>query len=173
MAAASDFDDMKMTDGPGRTYKYLKDPSLALWPFGWGLSYTTFQLADGRLDVPLLRVGGAHDALRASIRVTNTGAVGGDEVVFLFKNSSSAERRWAAARGEARPDLPQRELIGFERVTLAPWLAPSWRQAGAWACATCLRAMECDRTLSRLIERKEAVVRRPSWSHASIDPGID
>ena len=56
--AASDFDNMNMTDGPGRTYKYLKDPSLALWPFGWGLSYTTFQLADGRLDVPLLRVGG-------------------------------------------------------------------------------------------------------------------
>ena len=46
--------------------------------------------------------------------------MGGDEVVFLFKNSSSAERRWAAARGEARPDSPQRELIGFECVTLAP-----------------------------------------------------
>lgn len=35
--AASDFDNMNMTDGPGRTYKYLKDPTMATWPFGYGL----------------------------------------------------------------------------------------------------------------------------------------
>ena len=32
------------TGGPGRTYKYLQDPSLALWPFAFGLSYTTFSV---------------------------------------------------------------------------------------------------------------------------------
>jgi beta-glucosidase len=41
------FDNMNMTKTPGqsgRTYKYLKDKSLALWPFGYGDSYTTFTL---------------------------------------------------------------------------------------------------------------------------------
>jgi len=38
----SDFLDMSMTDSPGRTYRYYTGKPL--WPFGWGLSYTTFSL---------------------------------------------------------------------------------------------------------------------------------
>jgi len=117
--AASDFDNMNMTDGVGRTYKYLTDPSLALWPFGHGLSYTTFAISDAELDAPLLRAAAAHDTLGARVRVTNTGSVRGDEVVFLYKHSADAERAWAAARGEDPPPSSHRELIGFARVSLA------------------------------------------------------
>ena len=118
--AASDFDNMNMTDGPGRTYKYLKDPSLALWPAFYGLSYTTFAISAQRLGTAELRAADAHAATRASVTVQNTGAVSGDEVVFLFKNSSAVARHWAHGRAEAPSPSPRRELVGFQRVTLAP-----------------------------------------------------
>ena len=129
---------MNMTDGPGRTYKYLKDPTMADWPFGFGLSYTTFALSDGAVAAPL-DVGGsaaAHNSAdrptltTARVTVRNTGSVAGDEVVFLFKNSSSAAARSARPQGGSpaaagagagsAPIAPIKELIGFRRVHLAP-----------------------------------------------------
>ena len=47
---ASVFEDMNMTTGVGRTYKYLTDDSLAEFPFGFGLSYTTFELEQAALE---------------------------------------------------------------------------------------------------------------------------
>ena len=45
-----------MTDGPGRTYKYLKDPAAnSLWPFAFGLSYTNFSLSKPTLTSAVLR----------------------------------------------------------------------------------------------------------------------
>ena len=52
--------------------------------------------------------------------VTNTGSVTGDEVVFLWKKSSAPAVAWAAKVGQPTPVVPNKELIGFDRVTLAP-----------------------------------------------------
>jgi hypothetical protein len=117
---------LNMTDGPGRTYKYLKDPSMADWPFGFGLSYTTFTMSNTTLSQPSLLAGSGGDSssnaaasVEASIVVKNTGTVAGDEIVFLFKQSRAATSAYYDAIGKAPPEQPSRELIGFERVTLA------------------------------------------------------
>jgi beta-glucosidase len=86
----------------GRTYRYFDgDP---LYPFGHGLSYTTFAYSDLRLDKSAVR---ADEAFEASVTVKNTGSRAGDEVVQLY----------ARAIDPRRP-MPIRELHGFERVSL-------------------------------------------------------
>jgi beta-glucosidase len=88
----------------GRTYMYFKgDP---LYPFGYGLSYTTFRYAN--LKASSARV--AKDgAITVSVDVTNTGSRAGDEVVQLYvKHLMSKVVR------------PVEELKGFQRVTLKP-----------------------------------------------------
>ena len=88
---ASDFDDMNMTSGPGnpgRSYKYLDDESLALWPYGFGLSYTTFSLTKGgdtETDAAAaLTIARPADEAVTSIVVKNTGDVVGDEVFLAW-----------------------------------------------------------------------------------------
>ncbi len=89
------FDDYAMT---GRTYRYFAgDP---LFPFGFGLSFSTFRYAD-------LRAQADGNGLRVTARVTNTSAREGDEVVQLYVSGG--------ARGAADPI---RELKGFTRVHL-------------------------------------------------------
>jgi beta-glucosidase len=77
-----------------------------LWPFGHGLSYTTFTLANPRVAPATI---GPVDRATVSIDVTNTGSRAGDEVVQLYIRDvvSSVTR-------------PVKELAGFERVTLKP-----------------------------------------------------
>ncbi len=83
----------------GRTYRYaVKEP---LYPFGFGLSYTTFGYANLRLE----RSG---ERVMASVDVTNTGSRAGDEVVQLYL-------RAPAGSGDRR----RHRLAGFERVPLA------------------------------------------------------
>jgi beta-glucosidase len=81
-------------------------PREPLWPFGFGLSYTTFTLANLKIDDPAIGPGG-----KATVRVdvTNTGDRSGDEVVQLYIRDvvSSVTR-------------PTKELRKFERVTLSP-----------------------------------------------------
>jgi len=88
----------------GRTYMYFQgDP---LYPFGYGLSYTTFRYANLKTSVATL---GAAGEIRVSVDVTNTGKRKGDEVVQLYvKHLNSAVGR------------PIKELKGFRRVTLMP-----------------------------------------------------
>lgn len=66
---------------------------------------------------------GTSGSVVATATVTNTGKMKGDEVVFLYKQSAAVEASWAgngsAALQSHRPS-PHKELIGFERVTLAP-----------------------------------------------------
>jgi beta-glucosidase len=77
-----------------------------LWPFGFGLSYTTFALDDLRVGSPVIGPGGRTDV---TVRVRNTGARAGDEVVQLYiRDQVSSVTR------------PVAELRGFERVTLQP-----------------------------------------------------
>jgi beta-glucosidase len=88
------------------TSKYLDMPWTPLWPFGHGLSYTTFQYDSLRFGAP---EGRASHEVTVRVKVTNTGARAGDEVVQLYLRDDAA----SVAR-------PVRELKGFRRVTLQP-----------------------------------------------------
>jgi beta-glucosidase len=93
------FEDYSMK---GRTYRYFAGKPL--WPFGYGLSYTTFKYAD--LTLPKTAVD-AGAPLNASVKVTNTGKMAGDEVVQLYLEFPDV------------PGAPIRALRGFQRVHLA------------------------------------------------------
>jgi beta-glucosidase len=80
-------------------------PSTPLYPFGYGLSYTTFSV-DHLNVTPSARVG---DKIEVSAEVTNTGDRTGDAVVQLYIH----QRAGSASR-------PVRQLKGFERVALKP-----------------------------------------------------
>ncbi len=88
----------------GRTYMYFKgDP---LYPFGYGLSYTTFKYANGKVSAKSLPFNGQ---IAVSVDVTNTGKREGDEVVQLYVQHSDSKIAW-----------PKAELKGFQRVSLKP-----------------------------------------------------
>ena len=85
----------------GRTYRYFE--GTPLFPFGYGLSYTTFGYQDLKLpDQPLA----AGENLHASVTVTNTGKMAGDEVVQLYL-------KFPAVAG-----APNKALRGFQRIHL-------------------------------------------------------
>jgi beta-glucosidase len=92
------FDDYNMA---GRTYRYAQHEPL--FPFGFGLSYTTFEYSALKLSSQRMLPAG----LRASVTVKNTGAFAADEVVQLYL--SALERRLPA---------PLSQLVGFQRVNL-------------------------------------------------------
>ena len=77
-----------------------------LFPFGFGLSYTTFALSDLRLESDAVPADGR---VRASLEVANTGAVAGAEVVQLYVGCEGS-----------RVERAVRELRAFARVSLAP-----------------------------------------------------
>lgn len=93
-------------DHPQYRSRYWDNPTSPLYPFGYGLSYTTFSITDLTLSAPQMKVG---DAITVTANVTNTGSVAGDEVVQLYIH----QRYGSDSR-------PMRELKGFERVTLQP-----------------------------------------------------
>jgi beta-glucosidase len=86
--------------------RYWDGAETPLFPFGFGLSYTTFAYANLKVAAPAIAVGAQTTV---SVAVTNTGAVPGDEVVQLYIH----QRTGTDTR-------PRRELKGFERITLAP-----------------------------------------------------
>lgn len=85
---------------------YWDEPTTPLYPFGYGLSYTTFRIHDLKLDRSRISPDGS---LEATATVANTGRIAGDEVVQLYIH----QRSGSAVR-------PVRELKGFERVRLMP-----------------------------------------------------
>ena len=88
------------------TSKYIDVPWTPLFPFGHGLSYTTFEYAPPRLSHTVLPPTGS---LTVQVDVTNTGSRVGDDVVQLY------------VRDEVASVTPAvRRLRGFERVTLRP-----------------------------------------------------
>jgi beta-glucosidase len=87
----------------GRTYRYFKGKPL--YPFGYGLSYTTFSFGD--LSLPQSTVN-AGDPVGADVTVTNTGKVAGDEVAELYLKFPDVK---------GAPDIA---LRGFQRVHLDP-----------------------------------------------------
>ena len=94
------FEDYSMDD---RTYRYFTGKPL--YPFGYGLSYTTFSYSD--LSVPEASVP-AGDPVNADVTVTNTGKVAGDEVVQLYLKFPPVE------------GAPRIALRGFQRIHLEP-----------------------------------------------------
>jgi beta-glucosidase len=92
------FEDYSMK---GRTYRYFEGKPL--YPFGYGLSYTTF--AYSNLDVPVQPVA-AGDPVAVDVTVTNTGKRAGDEVAQLYLSFPAV------------PGAPLRALRGFQRIHL-------------------------------------------------------
>jgi beta-glucosidase len=88
------------------TSKYLDLPWTPLFPFGYGLSYTTFTYSNLRLSSPSIRAG---DSLTVSLEVRNAGDRTGDEVVQLYTRDNVAS-----------VEEPIKELKGARRVTLQP-----------------------------------------------------
>jgi|GEM_PF-585168 len=99
-----DFSDYAMESG--RTYRYFTGEPL--YPFGYGLSYTTF--AYGNLSVVPSAISTADDTIRVTAEVTNTGRRAGEEVAQLYVSGPFA----LSAGG------PVRELKGFCRISLNP-----------------------------------------------------
>ncbi len=88
-------------------YRYYDKKAMpVLFPFGHGLSYTTFSYSDLTLSAGKMK---DTDTLTASVTVTNTGAVVGKEVVQLYVGEQNSKVR-----------RPVRELKGFEKIELAP-----------------------------------------------------
>ncbi|KPK04186.1 MAG: hypothetical protein AMS20_09040 [Gemmatimonas sp. SG8_28] len=81
-------------------------PATPLFPFGHGLSYTTFAYGDLAISPTEVDTGGS---VRIACTVTNSGSVAGDEVVQLYLHDR-----------EATVTRPVQELAGFKRVSLAP-----------------------------------------------------
>jgi beta-glucosidase len=93
-------------DDPFFTSRYSDFTTAPLFPFGYGLSYTTFGFSNLALDQKTITADGT---LRVSVDVENKGGVAGDEVVQLYIHQQAG----SAAH-------PVRELKGFQRITLAP-----------------------------------------------------
>jgi beta-glucosidase len=91
---------------PSSRRGYLFDTTKPLYPFGYGLSYTTFDVSAPRVVTPSVAAG---QPARIEVDVTNTGKRSGDEVVQLYVHDD-----------EASVTRPVIELKRFQRVTLAP-----------------------------------------------------
>lgn len=86
---------------------YVDGPVSPLWPFGFGRSYSAFELSDLQLDRARIATGDGE--VTVSVDIANVGTRAGDEVVQLYARDEEAT--------VARPIL---ELRGFRRVSLAP-----------------------------------------------------
>ncbi|HET9803972.1 MAG TPA: glycoside hydrolase family 3 N-terminal domain-containing protein [Candidatus Acidoferrum sp.] len=91
---------------PSAKRGFVDGPVTPLFPFGWGLSYTTFKYSNLKLAQDSI---GPEGDTKVTIDVTNTGKVRGDEVAQLYIHQlvSSVTR-------------PVKELRGFERISLNP-----------------------------------------------------
>ena len=90
-------------DMTGKTYRFFNQEPL--YPFGYGLSYTTFSYSN--LVIPEKATAG--DKISAKVTVTNTGKVEGDEVVQIYLTDEKAST-----------PRPIRQLEGFSRINLKP-----------------------------------------------------
>ncbi len=90
----------------GRLDRYYDLPGEPLFPFGYGLSYTTFAYEELQLDKMAI---GSGDSLRLSCCITNTGSRAGDEVVQLYKSHLLSP-----------VSQPVIELVAFQRLHLRP-----------------------------------------------------
>jgi beta-glucosidase len=123
------YDDYSMV---GRTYRYMTEEPL--YPFGFGLSYTTFEYGGLRVSQGTVT---ASESVEVRVDVTNRGSVAAEEVVQCYLSNLDAPVR-----------VPLHELRGFQRVRLWPGetrtvvftLSPDSRRVvdeeGAWLPGT-------------------------------------
>lgn len=90
----------------GNTSHYLDYGFEPMYPFGYGLSYSSFQISNVTVETPRLKAG---ENLRVSFTLTNTGQMEAAEVVQLYTRQLFGSRT-----------RPVRELRAFEKITLAP-----------------------------------------------------
>jgi beta-glucosidase len=93
-------------DASKQGQRYWNEPSTPLYPFGYGLTYSTFAFSNLTVDKPTSHTGAP---ITVSVDVANTGAVAADEVAQLYIHQQSG-----------RSSRPVRELKGFSRIHLAP-----------------------------------------------------
>lgn len=86
------------------TSHYYDAANGPLYPFGYGLSYTTFSVSDVKMSSPVMKRDGS---LTASVTVKNTGKRDGATVVQLYLQDKTASM-----------SRPVKELKGFEKITL-------------------------------------------------------
>lgn len=98
VAQLPDFEDYNMQ---GRTYRYLKEEPL--FPFGYGLSYTTFEYGQMALSKERIKIG---ESLTLTVPVTNAGTRDGEEVVQVY------------LRKQGDVDGPNKALRAFKRVAI-------------------------------------------------------
>ncbi|HEX3184223.1 MAG TPA: glycoside hydrolase family 3 C-terminal domain-containing protein, partial [Pyrinomonadaceae bacterium] len=96
----------KPDNAKGFTSRYWDIPTSPLYPFGYGLSYSTFKFSNLRVSKSEMRLG---ESVEVMVDVENTGPRAADEVAQLYIH----QRYGSASR-------PVRELKGFERITLGP-----------------------------------------------------
>jgi len=85
----------------GRTYRFMSDP---LFPFGFGLSYTTFSIGNAQISKTEIK---NDESVELTISVSNTGKRDGTEIVQVY------------VRKENDTDGPLKTLKGFQRVDVA------------------------------------------------------
>jgi beta-glucosidase len=96
------FSDYAFHDTTGtRTYRYFTGKPL--WGFGYGLSYSTFKYGPVKLSAETLKAG---DPITATVTVTNSSAISGDEIVEAYLKTP-------------QPDGPIQSLVGFQRVHIS------------------------------------------------------
>ncbi|MGA7241903.1 MAG: glycoside hydrolase family 3 N-terminal domain-containing protein [Terracidiphilus sp.] len=115
---------------PSRMHKYVDDNGKPVFPFGFGLSYTTFAYAHLAVQAPAQ---GSKSDILVSVDVTNTGDKAGDEVAQLYVREDVGS-----------VETPDRSLRGFSRIHLKPhetmtvtFRVPQdqlaiWNQEGKW-----------------------------------------
>jgi beta-glucosidase len=87
----------------GRTYRYFTEPPL--YPFGYGLSFSSFTYSDAKVSQPQIAADGT---VTLSVQVSNASSLAGDEVVQLYLTHPGVD------------GAPIRALAGFERIHLDP-----------------------------------------------------
>lgn len=106
LPSLADYNIRPSATSPGRTYMYYRGPQS--FPFGYGLSYSTFKTSNLTVDRTHLD---ANDTFHASVDVTNTGASAGSDLVQLYISTPDAP---------ASLQRPIKRLEGFQQVALAP-----------------------------------------------------
>jgi hypothetical protein len=101
-----DFFNMSMVAGPGRSYKFYQ--GTPIFPFGFGLSYTTFDMSVDLRDPIELDTQGS---VSIDVTLSNTGKLAGDEVLFVYMTNET--------KVHVDTPMPIKSLVNFQRIHLA------------------------------------------------------